>query len=189
MLVVPAPSTFMALEGGPNDKQCPHIQFWTFVYLSWSLALFFPRGVFRIVKMSPSRGRFSISCPLTHMMVKAKWPGLSTYITFFPWFMGNMSLLTNMVICCLHSHFRNLHLLGAQPTLWHHALIWVLLWSYWRHVLSFWCIPTWPKTVTTTECSAWIRYWFLAILSWLIVSSFEELDEVCLSSGPAQVLP
>lgn len=114
MLAGPAPSTCLALEGGPNDKQCPLIPFWTFVYLSWILAFFFAWGVFRIVKMSPSRGIFSISCPLTHMIVKAKWPSLSTYITFFPWFMRKMSLLTNKLVCFLRSHFVNIHFVGCS---------------------------------------------------------------------------
>lgn len=114
MLADPTPSTFLALEGGPDDKLCPLIKFWTFAYLSWSLEFFFPRGVFRIVKISPSRKSFSISCPLTHMMVKAKWLGLKTYITFFPWFMRKMSLLTNNPVCCLHSHFANIHFIGCS---------------------------------------------------------------------------
>jgi len=114
MLAGPAPSTFLVLEGGPNDKQCPLIQFWTFAYLSWNLAFFFPWGVFRIVKMSPSRGSCSISCPLTRMMVKVKWLGLRTYITLFPWFMRKMSLLTNRSVCYLHLHFVNPHFIGCS---------------------------------------------------------------------------
>jgi len=104
MLVGPAPSTFLALEGGLDDKLCPLIQFWTFAYFSCSFALFFPRGVFQIMKISPSQGSFSISFPLTRMMVKAKWPGLSIYITFFPWFMRKMSFLMNKSVCYLHTH-------------------------------------------------------------------------------------
>jgi len=93
---------------------CPLIQFWTFAYLSWILALFFPWDVFQIMNMSPSRGSFSISCPVTRMMVEVKWLDLSTYITLFSWFMSKMSLLTNMPVCCLHTHFVNLHFIGCS---------------------------------------------------------------------------
>jgi len=112
MLAGPAPSKFLVLEGGPNDKQCPLIQSWTYAYLSWSLALFFPWVAFRIMNMYLSWGSYSISCPLRHMMVKVKWPRLSTYITLFSWFMRNMSFLTNRLAFCLHTHFTNLHFAG-----------------------------------------------------------------------------
>ena len=35
MLVGPTPSTFLALEGGKNDKPSPHILFLIFTHLSW----------------------------------------------------------------------------------------------------------------------------------------------------------
>lgn len=37
MLAGPAPSTFLVLEGGPDDKLSPHHLFWVFAHLSWSL--------------------------------------------------------------------------------------------------------------------------------------------------------
>jgi len=38
MLAGLAPSTFLVLEGGPYDKLCPLILFWTFARLSWILS-------------------------------------------------------------------------------------------------------------------------------------------------------
>jgi len=51
-------------------------------------------------------------------MVKSKWPALSTYINFFPWFMRKMSLLINRPIFYFHSHFANLHFVGC----WYYQL-------------------------------------------------------------------
>jgi len=68
--------TFLALEGGPDDKLCPLIRFWTFAYLSWILALFSLCDVFRIIKMSPSQGIF-FDLFSTHMYDgegKVDWP-------------------------------------------------------------------------------------------------------------------
>lgn len=47
------------------------------------------------------------------MMVKAKWPGLSTYMTFFPCFMRKMGFLMNGPSCCLHTYFANIHFNGC----------------------------------------------------------------------------
>lgn len=64
--------------------------------------------------MSPSQGNFSITCPLTRMMVKAKWLGLSSYMTLFPCYMRKMDVLTNIPTYYLHTHFTNLHFDGCE---------------------------------------------------------------------------
>lgn len=46
------------------------------------------------------------------MMVKEKWLGLSTYMTFFPCFMRKMNFLTNMPVFYLYTHFTNIHFIS-----------------------------------------------------------------------------
>ena len=113
MLVGPAPFTFLALEGGLDDKMCPLILFWTFSYLSWSLAHSTLHDFFRISNLSTSRGRFLISCLHTCMMVKENWPGLCSYMTSLPYLTRKMDVLMNRLVCCLHTHFVNPHIDGC----------------------------------------------------------------------------
>lgn len=113
MLAGPTSLTFLALKRGLDDKLCPLIQFLTFQYLLWIFAPFSLYGISRIMNMSPSRGSFSITFPLTCMMVKVKWPGLSTYMSFFSCFVRNMGVLMNRQTFCWHTHFANLHFNGC----------------------------------------------------------------------------
>lgn len=113
MLVGPTLSTFMALKVGPDDKVCPLILFWTFSYLSWILTLSTFHDVFCMSSLSPSRGSFLISCLNTHMMVKAKWLGLCSYMNSLPCLTRKMDVLTNRPICCFHTHFVNPHIGGC----------------------------------------------------------------------------
>ena len=143
---------------------------------------------FRILKMSPSQGSCSIYSPLTHMMVKPKWPSLSTYMTFFPWFMRKMSFLTNMLVFYLHTHFTNPHFVGFSAyrlKTCTHLNTYVMLLKKLFIILI--------QTILTGNCYkegfAWIGYWFLAALLWLAVSSFDEPDEISLSLGPIRVFP
>lgn len=110
MLVGPTPSTFLVLEGGTDDKLCPLILFRTFTYLSWSLALSSLHNAFRIPNLSPSRGSSFNSCPHIGMMMNLKWPSLHSYMTSFPCFTRIMYVLMNKRVCCLHTHFTNLHI-------------------------------------------------------------------------------
>ena len=43
------------------------------------------------------------------------------------------------LVACIHTS-RIFTLMVVQPTEWQHALTWALMWSHWRHFLSFWCI-------------------------------------------------
>lgn len=106
-----AQSTFLVLEGGLDEKLCPLIMFWTFAYLSWRLALS------SLHVLLPSRGIFLISCWHTCMMVKVKWPSLSSYMTSFPCFTRMKDVLTNMLVFYLHTHFANPHIDGCA-TYW-----------------------------------------------------------------------
>jgi len=112
MLAGPAPSTFLALEGGLDDKLHPLILFWTFAYLSWSLGLSTLHDVFCMPNLSTSRGSFLISCLHTRMKVKEKWPGMCWYMTSLPCLMRKMGVLMNRPVYCLHTHFANPHISG-----------------------------------------------------------------------------
>ena len=72
MFVGLALSTFLALEGGPDDKLCPLILFWTFAYLSWILLHSTLHDVFHMPNLSTSWGSFLISCLNSRMIVKVK---------------------------------------------------------------------------------------------------------------------
>ena len=161
----------------------PHHLFWTFAYLSWSLALSSLQDVFRMPNLIPSRKSLLISCPHTHMMVKVKWPGLISNMTSLPCFTRTRDVLKNRPAYCVHKNFTNIHISGCvayQLTTCTHLST---LWSHWWYFLSFWSKTSWPKTVTTMEYSAWIAYGFLAVLQWFAVSSSEKPDEISLSLG------
>ena len=79
MLAGPARSTFLMLEGGPDDKLSPYILFWIFAHLSWILSHSSLHDVFRMSNLLTSWGTLLISCLNSRMMVKAKWLGLCTY--------------------------------------------------------------------------------------------------------------
>jgi len=79
ILAGPVPSTFLALERGPDDKLCPYISGLIFAYLSWILLDSSLRNVSLMPRILTSRGSFLISCLNSHIMVKVKWPGSSTY--------------------------------------------------------------------------------------------------------------
>lgn len=83
-LAGPSPSTFLVLEGGLDDKLCPLILFWIFTHLS-RISLHAPlHEIFCMPNLSTSRESFVISCLNSWMILKAKWPGLCTYKTYFP---------------------------------------------------------------------------------------------------------
>lgn len=82
MLASTIPSTFMVLEGRPNDKMNPQSLFWIFTHLS-SLMLHFVLQDVCIMEMTLKSHRSSgITCHITHMKVKEEQLGRGIVLPF-----------------------------------------------------------------------------------------------------------
>lgn len=148
MLASPALSTFLALEGGLDDKLSPHILFWIFTHLSWILLDSSLCDICLTLNLSASWGIFMISCWNLCTMVKAKWPGLSTYMTFLHSSRMQMSSMKSRSTYCFHTHTSWIPTtMVPQPASRLRALTYVVLWSNWIYFSSFWSWTSWQKTI------------------------------------------
>jgi len=162
--------------------------FWFFAYPSWILSDSSLRDVSLMLNISTSWRSFLIPCRNSRMVVKAKWPDLSTYKTSMHLLMMQMTSLMKRSAWFFHAHFANPNNDGAVSYHPQHALTWLVLWSHWIYFWSFWSRTSWEKTVKTTEDSARIAYGFFVVLPRITVSSSKNPDEVSISLGQIRTL-
>jgi len=114
MLVGPSISTFMVLEGGPDDKMSPQSVFWISAHSLWlTLELILRQDCLMDVILKCLEISL-MTCHVTHMMVKVEQLFLVTELPSWDYVKGIKSMRIIFLACCSHSYSEGMHCNGVS---------------------------------------------------------------------------